>query len=191
MGFRERKQEQTRRRLAQASRELFAEHGYENTTVAMIADVAGVSSRTFYRYFESKAGVVAEPGYRLIHRMIDRLPPHPTFLELIEQLTAAVEEGLASGELEWALRLHRENPELIEGAPLWHRRWAELLAGGLATVDGRRTPSLQDRARSTAAVHLIALVADEWKKQPPETSFSELARQVTDTLLEDFRRKER
>lgn len=186
MGLRERKQEETRRRLAEAARDLFEEHGYDDTTVEMIAEVVGVSSRTFHRYFESKAGVVAEPGYRLVRRVVERLTPGLSTVDLIERLAVAVEEGLASGELEWSVRLHRENPLLIETAPLWHRRWARLLADGLAAVEGRRAPSLADRVRSTAALHLSALAGDEWMQRRPDSTFTEVAREITGILHADL-----
>ncbi len=45
---------QARARIAAAARNLFAERGYEQTTVDAIAERAGVGRRTFFRYFRSK-----------------------------------------------------------------------------------------------------------------------------------------
>src|SRR5262249_38230135 len=57
-GLRERKKRETRRALAQAGLELFVERGYEATTLAEIADAAGVSRRTICAYFPSKEDIL-------------------------------------------------------------------------------------------------------------------------------------
>lgn len=57
-GLRERQKAQTRADIRAAALELFAEHGYEATTVAQIADAANVSHTTFFRYFQSKEQVI-------------------------------------------------------------------------------------------------------------------------------------
>ena len=49
----ERKQELVRAELFNAAWQLFGERGYEATTVAQIAAAAGVSRRTFFRYYAS------------------------------------------------------------------------------------------------------------------------------------------
>jgi AcrR family transcriptional regulator len=57
-GLRERKKQQTRDRIARVGLELFAERGYEQTTLAEIADAADVSTRTIFAYFESKEEIL-------------------------------------------------------------------------------------------------------------------------------------
>jgi AcrR family transcriptional regulator len=57
-GLRERKREQTRQALISAATRLFAQQGYEETTVAGIAAAAGVSTKTFFNYFASKDEVL-------------------------------------------------------------------------------------------------------------------------------------
>ncbi|MCI0157027.1 TetR/AcrR family transcriptional regulator [Leifsonia shinshuensis] len=47
-----------RGRLAQAAIELYAERGYEGTTVADIAERAGVTERTFFRHYADKREVL-------------------------------------------------------------------------------------------------------------------------------------
>lgn len=53
-GIRERKKRRTREAIVDAGTRLFAEHGYEATTVAQIAAAADIAPRTFFTYFETK-----------------------------------------------------------------------------------------------------------------------------------------
>ena len=48
----------SRRRLEQAALALYGERGFENTTVAEIAEHAGLTERTFFRYFADQREVL-------------------------------------------------------------------------------------------------------------------------------------
>ncbi|WP_225826958.1 TetR family transcriptional regulator [Streptomyces naphthomycinicus] len=57
-GRRDRKKAATRRDLLRSAARMFAERGYQETTVKDIAAAAGVTERTFFRYFPSKEDLV-------------------------------------------------------------------------------------------------------------------------------------
>ena len=57
------KAERTRALLQRHALELFVRHGYDATTVADVAAVAGVSSMTFFRHFPTKESVLLEDPY--------------------------------------------------------------------------------------------------------------------------------
>ena len=57
-GLRERKKLETRRRIAEAAAELFAEHGYANVAISRIAVAADVSEGTVFNYFPTKEDLI-------------------------------------------------------------------------------------------------------------------------------------
>lgn len=186
MGFREEKQQATRQRMVEAARRLFDEHGYDGTTVEMIANAAGVSARTFHRYFDTKDAVVAEGGNRIIDRAIELLPPDATVTDIVRSLAVATEEGLDDGDVEWSVRLRRENPTVEASTPVWLHQWAERFAQALAAAEGRDGPTLSHRVRSFAGVHASAAAADEWIRRDPHRRFSDLAAEAVGILDQDL-----
>jgi AcrR family transcriptional regulator len=58
-----------RERLVSAALQLFSEHGYDETTVAQIAQQAGLTKSTFHRHFPDKRDVLAA-GQETLSRLL-------------------------------------------------------------------------------------------------------------------------
>jgi AcrR family transcriptional regulator len=112
-----RKQEVVRLALAAAAEELFLTRGFEQTTIEQIALAAGVSRRTFFRYFESKEDVLAEHAERFGEHFYDALavrpPGEPPLVAIRNALVPALEEALQDADvLRCTIRLLRETNSL-------------------------------------------------------------------------------
>lgn len=86
VGVREQKKAATRKALQAAALRMFEEYGYDATTVRDIAAAAGVTERTFFRYFPSKEDLVLGEVLDLmpaLQEQIRRRPPSETPLEAV------------------------------------------------------------------------------------------------------------
>jgi AcrR family transcriptional regulator len=74
------KAQRTREAILAAASARFGEHGYQRTTMAEVADVAGVSIGTVYQYFRERSELVAA----LVHRSVTELLEQDTTFRFIE-----------------------------------------------------------------------------------------------------------
>ncbi len=121
--LRERKKAITRRGIRDAAERLFAERGYDEVTVAEIADAANVSVKTLFVYFRSKEDLVfadTELLDRLVAGIAARAEGVPPARAVADVLIAAA--GESAGGLERYHRAYGESPALRSGLL---RMWAE------------------------------------------------------------------
>jgi AcrR family transcriptional regulator len=85
-GLRERKKLQTRDRIASVALALFAERGYDHTTLAEIAEAADVSPRTIFAYFQSKEDILFCDEPEMIERLERTLRERPEGTTTVDAL---------------------------------------------------------------------------------------------------------
>ncbi|MGW0042740.1 TetR family transcriptional regulator [Rhodococcus sp. NPDC003348] len=108
--LRERRRRETRHEISDAALELFEERGYAGTTVDDIAARAGVSQRTFFRYFPTKEDTVLtgveDLSTALAAALTDGMP-EDLVLEHVEAAHLRLLDDLISGDPDAVLRILR------------------------------------------------------------------------------------
>lgn len=94
-GLRERKKQQTREKIEHVALRLFAERGYEETTLAEIADAADISPRTIFSYYDSKEDILFCNEGELLDQLEQKLehrPPGTTTVDAIREFISLIPE---------------------------------------------------------------------------------------------------
>ena len=89
-GRREANKRATRQALQQAADRLFAEQGYAQTTVRDIAEAAGVTERTFFRYFGGKEELIIDDALAWLPLLKDHVRARPAGEDPVTALRHAV-----------------------------------------------------------------------------------------------------
>ncbi len=106
-GRREANKQATRAGLRSAAKQLFASQGYERTTVRDIAQLANVTERTFYRYFDGKEDLVADEFRSWLGMLKEAILARPA----AEPALTAVQRALQS--------VSRQAGSSVAPGPLW------------------------------------------------------------------------
>lgn len=104
--------DETRSKIADAARALFAKQGIDGTTIDAIAEDAGVAAQTVYAIFGSKRGIIAE--------LMDRARFGPAYVAQVDRTQAAVDGAsrlrLVAGVARRIYDAERAEIEVLRGA---------------------------------------------------------------------------
>ena len=107
-------------RLVEAAMQLYRERGFDQTTVADIAARAGLTERTFFRYFADKREVLFSGSHMLQDFLVDKVAQAPPSMRPLDAVARAV---AASGEIFEPRRdFARHRQALIIAHPELHER---------------------------------------------------------------------
>ncbi|PVZ14514.1 TetR family transcriptional regulator [Actinomycetospora cinnamomea] len=165
-GLRERKKAATRRAIQDHALRLFLDRGYDRTTVADIAEAAGVSPMTFFRYFPTKEDVVEYDEYDpVLAELVVARPAEEHALAAVGAAVAAALATLGEGELATVLvrtRLVLRTPALRARRSAGEGATRDLLAGALARREGREDATHAHRVAAAAAVAALTTALEIW-----------------------------
>lgn len=168
--FRDVARNAVRDEVVRAAWELFVVHGFEATTVEQIADAAGMSRRTFFRYFAGKDELIVdkllEVGGRVAAALAARPPREKAWPALRRAFDVVAAAQDASPEPSRRLaRLLRDEPGTRGAMEVRRRRWTEALG---PLVAGRLPDhsALAGRALAGAAIACYDAATDSWLDTP-------------------------
>src|SRR5579864_6727304 len=168
-----------RGRLAKAAMELYAEQGFEQTTVAEIAARAGLTERTFFRHFADKREVLFYGMERLRDLLARAVADAPA---------SATAMALVGAAFEAAAAMLQENPERVRlrdaivsaNAELRERELIKLAALASAVASALRDRGVPEPGASLAAETGVAVFKTafaRWISEPGQPSLPEIIRE--------------
>ena len=160
-----------RGRLRVAALELYAERGYEQTTVADIAERGGVTERTFFRHFIDKREVLFEGSEALQEAVLASIATAPHELAPLEIMATAMESASALiaaqpvGYPRIRAAVVAANPSLQERELL---KLANLAIAAADALQRRGIPALTAQVAAQSGVTIFSTGFERWV-QPEQT----------------------
>ncbi|MDT4913308.1 MAG: hypothetical protein QOC66_2436 [Pseudonocardiales bacterium] len=168
-------QPDARGRLQQAAMELYRERGYDQTTVAEIAARAGLTERTFFRYFADKREVLFAGSNVLEDALVAALAEAPESAAPIDQLVAALE---AAAVFFTDRDYSRQRQAVITAHPeLQERELIKLASVAAALAEALRRRGVQEPAASLTAeagVAVFKIAFGRWIDDTADREFTDL-----------------
>ncbi len=165
-------------RLERAALELYANGGFEQTTVAEIAKRAGLTERTFFRYFGDKREVLFAGADRLQALLVDEVAGAPRAATPIAAVAAALETAARALQENRQFAQQRRNAistnnELLERELIKLATLALAMAAALR-ARGVKEPTASLTAEAGIAVFKVAF--ERWTDESNEQDFVSLIR---------------
>lgn len=172
-----------RGRLEQAAFELFTERGYSATTIPQITARAGLTTRTFFRYFADKREVIfggneiPDTAARLIREAPGELEPEEVIRVVLRTVAAERFDGHKPETA--ALRRLVDGDDSLRDRDA--RKRADLVRAGRDAFVDRGEPALRARLLAEVGALVFHVALDQWLT---ETGPRSMADAITDVMEE-------
>ena len=170
-------QPDARERLQLAALALYGERGYDETTVAEIAARAGLTKRTFFRYFPDKREVLFWGSELLEQQMVAAIEAAPASASALGMIGAALDAAAVRFEevREFAGPRHRV---IASSRELRERELIKAASLAAAMARALRARGLDETAASLAALTgttVMHVAFEQWVDDPGRRPFQQIA----------------
>jgi AcrR family transcriptional regulator len=159
--------------------ELYVERGFEQTTVAEIAERAGLTARTFFRYFTDKREVLFAGSALLEKHLVTALENAPPSASPMQAIAAALDA--AAEMLGERHDFARQRQSVIAAhADLRERELSKMASLSAALANGLRRRGVPDPDADLAAEAGMAVFRvgfQRWVSEPVERGLSTVMRE--------------
>jgi len=157
----------SRRELELIALRLFTEQGFDNTTIDQISAEAGVSKRTFFRYFSSKASVLwseFDNEVGTIRAALADVPDQVPMMDAIRLAVVAANHYRAQDvpELRMRMNLIGSVPALQSSAAVHYDAWERAISQFAASRIGQPPDSLYPLAVGRTTLAACRAAYDRW-----------------------------
>ena len=174
----------SRGRLEQAALALYSQRGFESTTVAEIAAQAGVTERTFFRYFADKREVLFSGAGSLQEFLVSHVFSAPDSAPPMDAVVAAFEAAGALLQERHEFARQRQ-AVIVANTGLRERELIKLASLASAIADTLRRRGVAAPAASLAAeagVAIFRVAFERWVDDSNQRELPELIRESLDQL---------
>jgi AcrR family transcriptional regulator len=168
----------SRGRLYEAALALYGERGFENTTVAEIAERAGLTERTFFRHFADKREVLFAGSSTLQEHLVGTVADAPDATAPIEAAAAGLQA--AGSQLPDRETARRRQAIIAANAELRERELIKLASWSAAIADVLRRRGVEEPTATLTAEVAIAVFRtafDRWIDEAEDRAFPEVFRE--------------
>jgi len=175
-----RMREDSRARILRTALRLFAKHGYDRTSVAMIAGTAGISQGLLYNYFPGKKGLLRAIFQESMHdveesfALAEAAPPPERIERLVRGAFTILRRNQDYWRLSYGLRMQ---PGVLAGLGKRTAEWTAAIRGTLARYL-REVGAEQEELEAAVLFALIDGVSQHYVLEPSTYPLDAVADQI-------------
>ena len=166
----------TQARLTRAAYELYIERGFEHVTVAEIAQRAGLTKRTFFRYFDDKREVLFSGAAAMQDAVVEAVANAPANVAPIDVVVAAL-AAAGSGITEIGEGARARQRLIESSSDLQEREMIKMVALKEAIAGGLQSRGVSDSEASLTAqagVAVFQTAFERWAHTDGSRDFASL-----------------